>query len=121
MSKANLKAAFGRILSDHTLSLSQAGEAMLKALQENGDAVSDLTASYRVIAKDTGLSFAFRVTAGLAKALPEDAPADVTVTGKEQHLTALLRGEIQPLPAVLTGKIKVKGDMAKLTRFAEFL
>lgn len=44
--------------------------------------------------------------------LTEDKPADCTITAKRQTLEKLMRGELSPANAFLTGKIKVEGDMS---------
>lgn len=121
MSKDHLRTSVREILADKNLTLSEAGEKLLAALSKNPDAIEDLTASYRIAATDTGAELAFRVTAGVTAPLSQDEEAEVTVTGTEQYLTRLLRGELAPLPALLTGKIRLKGDKAKLLRFGEFL
>lgn len=41
----------------------------------------------------------------------EDKPADCTITTKIETLEKLRKGEIKPMSAMMTGKLKVKGDM----------
>ncbi len=41
-----------------------------------------------------------------------DAPADCTVVVSREDLEALARGELDPMSAMLKGRLKIKGDMA---------
>lgn len=41
----------------------------------------------------------------------ENADADCTVTVKIEDLEAMMKGELNPMMAFMSGKIKVKGDM----------
>ena len=41
-----------------------------------------------------------------------DAPADCTVVVSREDLAALARGELDPMSAMLRGRLKIKGDMA---------
>lgn len=41
----------------------------------------------------------------------EDKDADCTISMKLQDFESLLQGELNPMMAFMTGKIKVKGDM----------
>jgi putative sterol carrier protein len=41
----------------------------------------------------------------------EDQEADCTITTKIETLEALRKGELNPMMAVMGGKIKIKGDM----------
>jgi putative sterol carrier protein len=42
----------------------------------------------------------------------DDAPADYTVVVSREDLEALARGELDPMSAMLRGRLKIKGDMA---------
>jgi len=42
----------------------------------------------------------------------DDAPADCTVVVSREDLEALARGELDPMSAMLRGRLKIKGDMA---------
>jgi putative sterol carrier protein len=40
-----------------------------------------------------------------------DLPADTTITVSEAHFIELTKGELNPMMAVMTGKVKISGDM----------
>lgn len=42
----------------------------------------------------------------------DDAAADCTVVVSREDLEALARGELDPMSAMLRGRLKIKGDMA---------
>jgi putative sterol carrier protein len=42
----------------------------------------------------------------------DDAPADCTVTVSREDLAAMAKGQLDPMTAMLRGKLKIKGDMA---------
>ena len=48
------------------------------------------------------------------KVTREDEPSDVRVTATPENLIALAKGQLDPLSAVLRGKVKVKGDMGAI-------
>ena len=41
----------------------------------------------------------------------EDKEADCTITTKVETLEAMRKGELNPMTAVMSGKVKIKGDM----------
>ncbi len=41
----------------------------------------------------------------------DDAPADCTVVVSREDLEALARGQLDPMSAMLRGRLKIKGDM----------
>ena len=48
----------------------------------------------------------------------QDESADATVTTTVDTIDGLLKKEINPMMAMMRGKIKIKGDMGVLTRLA---
>lgn len=42
----------------------------------------------------------------------EDAPADCTVIVSREDLEAMAKGELDPMGAMLRGRLKIRGDMA---------
>ena len=42
----------------------------------------------------------------------DDAPADCTVVVSREDLEAMAKGELDPMSAMLRGRLKIKGDMA---------
>ena len=51
----------------------------------------------------------------------DDGPADLTVRVSRKDLGALAKGELDPMRAVMTGKIKVKGDMGAAAKLQKIL
>lgn len=41
----------------------------------------------------------------------DDAPADCTVVVSREDLEAMARGELDPMSAMLRGRLKIRGDM----------
>lgn len=50
-----------------------------------------------------------------------DKPADCTITTKLATLDALRKGEINPMMAVMSGKVKIKGDMGVAMKLQSLL
>lgn len=90
-------------------------------IRQHEDTFRSVTNSYRLAATDTGTTRAFALTGGVYRELADGEPADVTITGKEQHLLAVFNKKLNPAGALLTGKIKVKGDLGALTTLASYL
>ena len=42
----------------------------------------------------------------------DDAPADCTVVVSREDLEAMAKGQLDPMSAMLRGRLKIKGDMA---------
>jgi putative sterol carrier protein len=42
----------------------------------------------------------------------DDAPADCTVVVSREDLEAIAKGELDPMSAMLRGRLKIRGDMA---------
>ncbi len=103
------------------LSLKEIIEALCGALKRNSDAIAEITNSYRICASDTGYTHAFSIKEGVLTDIDEVDEADVTITGTEANLLAVFRRQISPMSAMLRGKVKVKGSMPALVKFAEFL
>lgn len=51
----------------------------------------------------------------------EDAPADCTLSVKLDDLVALATGKLDPVAAMMRGRLKVKGDMALAMRLPALL
>lgn len=51
----------------------------------------------------------------------DDAPADCTVTVSREDLEALARGQLDPMSAMLRGRLKIKGDMAVAMQLQQML
>lgn len=46
--------------------------------------------------------------------------ADVSIAMKDDHLVAVLRGEMNAMTALMTGKLKIEGDMLLAQRLNSF-
>ncbi len=51
----------------------------------------------------------------------DDAPADCTVVVSREDLEALARGQLDPMAAMMRGRLKIKGDMAVAMRLQSLL
>ncbi len=51
----------------------------------------------------------------------DDREADCTITTKVETLDKLRKGEINPMMAVMTGKVKIKGDMGVAMKLQSLL
>ena len=54
-------------------------------------------------------------------AVQSDADADVTLKATEAVFRAILRGEQNPITAVMTGKLKVDGNQMRALKVSEIL
>ncbi len=104
-----------------TLSLSQVLDGLTQLISRHGDTFQSVHNSYRLIASDSGVTRAFALENGQYRPLGDDENADVTITGKEQHLLAIFNKQLKPAMALLTGKLKVQGSMGALTTLASYL
>lgn len=96
-------------------------DGICAAISRHPDAIADVVYSYRICASDTCYTRAFSLNHGALTEMTEQDEADVTVTGTEANLLAVFRRQVSPMSAMLRGKVKVKGSMPALVRFAEFL
>ena len=51
----------------------------------------------------------------------EDKAADCTITISPDNLVALIKGELNPMMAVMSGKVKIKGDMSVAMKLQSLL
>lgn len=82
--------------------------------------LSDITGSYRFVPKGEN-AIGVRITQGEVSALGADEVADVTVSGDGSAMLGVLRGTVNPIKAILTGKLKVRGNFALIKRLADKL
>ena len=71
-----------------------------------------------------GRSVTIRLLEGGRFELTEGAPTepcDCTLTASEKDLLAIVNGEMNPVTAILFGKIKVKGDKLRMLALAKLL
>lgn len=100
-------------------------EALLRgiaqALQNHPEECAGIHHSYRFQASDTGVGIAFCLDGGKYAPLGDGEAATVTVTGTEDNLMKLVRGELNPVKALLLGRVKIQGNKDALMAFAAFL
>ncbi|MEL6391405.1 MAG: SCP2 sterol-binding domain-containing protein [Bacteroidota bacterium] len=61
------------------------------------------------------------MTADEAQVTNEDKDADTTITTSIENLDKLRKGELNPMAAVMTGKVKIKGDMGLAMKLQSLL
>lgn len=121
MGKKEMKEDISKLYNNGSMSLAEIVDGICETIKRHSDAISDITYSYRICANDTGFTRAFSLKAGAFSDMDETDEADVTVSGMEEGLLAVFRRQISPMSAMLRGKVKVKGSMPALVKFAEFL
>lgn len=107
--------------TDQCTGLAQLVPELYGVLGRNGDALTDVTYAYRMHATDTGYTNAFALRGGVFEALGALDAVDVTVLGTEANLLAVFQRKLNPVKALLLGKIKVDGNKAALLKLAAFL
>jgi putative sterol carrier protein len=74
-----------------------------------------------------GVSFKFAFPSGIivvnadGTVTNENVDADCTIAATEENFTALLKGELNPMMAVMTGKVKISGDMSVAMKLQNLL
>lgn len=123
MSKSDLQRDIRALYreADGGLGLPALMEGVCAALARHPEALAGISGRYAVLAADIGFTCAFSLNDGVFSPLSPGTAVDVSITGHEADLLAVFRCELAPLPALLRGKIRVRGDKGKLMRFAEFL
>lgn len=92
-----------------------------QALKNHPDECANISASYRFQASDTGVGLAFRMDKGAYAPIGDGEAATVTVTGTQDNLMKLIRGELNPVKALLLGRVKIQGNKDALMALAAFL
>lgn len=65
-----------------------------------------------------GVSFKFAFPSGIivvngdGTVTNDNVDADCTIAATEDNFTAILNGDLNPMMAVMTGKVKISGDMS---------
>lgn len=102
-------------------SLTDVAAGLTAALQSHPEAMGALAGRYRLQTMDTGFHLAFEASdAGFALLSSADA-VDVCVQGTEKELLKLVRGEGDAMRALLLGRLKLRGDIRFLQKFAKIL
>jgi putative sterol carrier protein len=76
------------------------------------------TASYRFDVQGAG-SWHVDVNDGAVHVTESDAPADCVIRASEENLLRIVRGELNPVTAYMTGRVKVEGDITLATRLRD--
>ncbi len=76
------------------------------------------TASYRFDVQGAG-SWHVDVKDGAVDVTESDAPADCVIRASEENLLRIVRGELNPVTAYMTGRVKVEGDITLATRLRD--
>ena len=117
--KQDIQEILGNLTAESTLA--DALNAFTEALKNHPEALGALEGRYRLSATDTGYQKGFQLsTDGYAELAAEEA-VDATILGKENDLLLVLRHELNPMAAMFTGKLTVKGGMQPLMKFAQIL
>ncbi len=94
-------------------------ETVLGAIQEKAKSVPALGKTLKI---DFGDQKLFVDGSGETNEVTtEDKEADCTVSVTEEDFIALTKGELNPMTAVMTGKIKIKGDMGVAMKLQSLL
>ena len=99
-------------------SVPQAAQAIVDMMAKHPDAIAGIAGSYRFAPAD-GEGAAFRLCGGKVTTLADGEDADVTVGGKQQAMLDVLRGSHNPVKLLVTGKLKIKGDIGLLLKVAK--
>jgi putative sterol carrier protein len=84
----------------------------------NGAAASDVKAMFQFeIAQPCYVS----IEGGKCEVIDGKAPkADLTITASDENMIKLLKGEINSTMAVVTGKVKINGNLAMATKIGTY-
>jgi len=96
-------------------------ESFASALKNHPEALGALSGRYRLQASDTGAHAAFALSESGFEALEEADSVDASISGKEEDLLKIIRRELNPMTAMFTGRLTVKGSMQALMKFAQIL
>jgi putative sterol carrier protein len=84
------------------------------------NSTAGITNSYLFEIKDVG-TWRVAVDDGTVEVTKGEADADVRIALSEETFHRLVARELNPMRAVMTGKIKVKGDMGAATKLQKIL
>lgn len=77
-------------------------------------------ASYRFDIAGAG-SWHVAVDDGRVAVTERDAPADCVIRASEDNFLRIVRGELSPVTAYMTGRVRVEGDLSLATRLRDLL
>lgn len=102
-------------------SLADVAAKLCALLQSHPEALGAVAGRYRLQTTDTGFQLAFAASEGSFTPLSPADSVDVCIQGSEKELLKLVRGESDPMRALLLGRLKVRGDIRLLQKFAKLL
>jgi putative sterol carrier protein len=76
------------------------------------------TASYRFDVEGAG-SWHVDVNDGAVEVTESGAPADCVIRASEENLLRIVRGELNPVTAYMTGRVRVEGDITLAARLRD--
>ena len=86
-----------------------------------GRDLAGILATY-VFSVEGGNAWTVRIESGKVSVSPgSDENANCTVSASEETFSKLIRGEISPLPAYLSGKLRVSGDLGAAMQLQKLL
>ena len=95
---------------------------MNRKLKERADEYKDVKALYKIVLGGAdGGTWLIDFRPGSIGVREDDAEAECTIETKDEHFVNLFDGKLSPENALLTGKVKVSGDMLLAMRFGDLL
>ncbi len=93
-----------------------------RRLKERGDEYKDVGALYKIVLEGAdGGTWLIDFREGSMGVREEGGEADCTIETKDEHFVNLFDGKLSPENALLTGKVKIEGNMLLALRFGELL
>jgi putative sterol carrier protein len=100
--------------------MAESARELFEGLEERVDPArtGGTTASYRFDVDGAG-SWHVDVDDGDVAVTESDAPADCVIRASEENLLRVVRGDLNPVTAYMTGRVKVEGDITLATRLRD--
>jgi putative sterol carrier protein len=100
--------------------MAETARELFEGLEERIDSARTrgTTASYRFDVQGAG-SWHVDVKDGAVAVTESDAPAECVIRASEENLLRIVRGELNPVTAYMTGRVKVEGDLTLATRLRD--
>ena len=97
-------------------------EKVDRKLKERADEYRDVGAVYKIVLGGAdGGTWLIDFRPGSIGVREEEGEAECTIETKDEHFVNLFDGKLSPENALLTGKVKISGDMLLAMRFGELL
>jgi putative sterol carrier protein len=100
--------------------MAESARELLEGLEDRVDPARTrgTTASYRFDVQGAG-SWRVEVDDGAVAVTESDEPADCVIRASEENLLRIVRGELNPVTAYMTGRVRVEGDITLATRLRD--